>query len=117
MDCIGGDIHLGAIPSANGYRLPTELEWQNACWRGLRNVITVSDRMLLFSANTLYTEAGLPTEYRVADRLSNFWGLFDMHGGVAEWCHDNTRITRGGSRGDSAAVCTSSFRDDRQPVL
>ena len=77
-----------------GYRLPTETEWEYACragtttpyhfgkGRGGGNFQYMSSIGYGRSSHKL----GRPT--RVASYKPNAWGLFDMHGNVAEWCWD-----------------------------
>jgi len=69
--------------SANGYRLPTEAEWEYACRAGTNtaysNGNSITDSQAVFRSGTV-----LP----VGSFTSNKWGLYDMHGNVAEWCWD-----------------------------
>ncbi|OBZ13921.1 SUMF1/EgtB/PvdO family nonheme iron enzyme [Bacillus sp. FJAT-26390] len=105
---------------ANGYRLPTEAEWQYACKAGT-NAYQYGelDAIAWYQGNS----GGLIHE--VGKKLPNAWGLYDMLGNVWEWCwdlydvkvYDSYRIFRGGSWAEEARGCGATCRRRSHPTF
>ena len=79
--------------AATGYRLPTEAEWEYACRAGSVTAFyngPISDTNCdptLEQSGWYRCNAGWWTN-PVGQKISNNWGLFDMHGNVVEWVND-----------------------------
>jgi formylglycine-generating enzyme required for sulfatase activity len=82
--------------NTNGYRLPTEAEWEYACRAGTTTPFNTGNNITTSQANYNgnYPYNNNPKgEYRgrttpVGSFAPNAWGLCDMHGNVCEWCGD-----------------------------
>lgn len=82
--------------TANGYRLPTEAEWEYACRAGTTthfftgNMQHPDDELLdpNMDAAGWYSGNSENNTHPVKQKLPNAWGLYDMHGNVSEFCWD-----------------------------
>ncbi len=78
------------------YRLPTEAEWEYACRAGTTTPFafgkSLSSTQANFNGNFPYGGADkgpfLNKTDKVGSYAPNAWGLYDMHGNVAEYCSD-----------------------------
>ena len=129
------EMAAGRLANGFAYRLPTEAEWEYACRAGSQTAFAYGDdasgqyldQAAWFKSNTGGAESGSPRA--VGRKEPNAWGLFDMHGNVAEWCldafalytqgspagrisaaSDAERVVRGGSWADEASLCRSAAR-------
>jgi len=103
---------------ADGFRLPTEAEWEFACRAGSTGAHYGP------LAEVAWTSAdGLSAPADVGGRLPNLNGLFDTLGNAWEWCwdlldparYDDYRVFRGGGFADDAWSVRASTRRGGPP--
>ncbi|TDC68673.1 formylglycine-generating enzyme family protein [Actinomadura sp. GC306] len=105
---------------ADGYRLPSEAEWEYACRAGTSGV-----RYGDLDEIAWYRDNSGGEVHDVATRTPNAWGLHDMIGNVWEWCWDRYdpdvygpyRVFRGGGWQDPPRGCRASCRRKSHPTL
>ncbi|WP_428966996.1 formylglycine-generating enzyme family protein [Micromonospora fluostatini] len=106
-------------PAADGYRLPTEAEWEHACRAG-----TTGPRYGPLDEIAWYRDNSAERSHEVGGRRPNEWGLYDLLGNVWEWCWDvydpevygTYRVLRGGGWFDEHWSCRASVRRRSHPT-
>jgi sulfatase modifying factor 1 len=119
--------------TANGYRLPTEAEWEYACRAGTDGPYDFgsADKLRQFS---WFADNASEKTHAAGEKKPNRWGIFDLYGNVSEWCEDVysptyykespavdpvgpsnpgkdvKRVMRGGSWKASADMCRATVR-------
>ncbi len=104
---------------ADGFRLPTEAEWEYACKAG-----TTGIRYEQLELIAWYKDNSLMTSHSVGQKEPNSWGLYDMLGNVWEWCSDiydetvygSYRVFRGGGWADEERSVMATTRRRSHPL-
>jgi len=121
---------------ADGYRLPTEAEWEYAARAGTGGDRYFGNDRSKLSRHAWFKENATRGPQPVGQREPNSWGLYDVYGNVWEWCHDfygedyyrhsperdprgpqtgQSRVVRGGCWNSRPDMCRSAYRHYEDP--
>ena len=72
----------------NGYRLPTDAQWEYACRAGTTTNWHFGNAESELVDYAWYSKNSNSRTHEVGKKLPNAFGLYDMHANVYEWCWD-----------------------------
>ena len=122
--------------NANGYRLPTEAEWEYACRAETKTTFFFGNSPSKLASYAWFDENSGGKPQPVGQKRPNPRGLYDMYGNVWEWCNDfykvdyyqespeenpkgpktgETKVVRGGAWKFSNESCRSGYRYNENP--
>jgi formylglycine-generating enzyme required for sulfatase activity len=123
--------------NADGYRLPTEAEWEYACRAGSSGKYGIDGPEAELPRYAWFKPHSQGKPRPVGQKQPNGWGLYDMHGNVWQWCNDRysetyyaegpaedprgpaagaMRVLRGGAWDCTAEKLRSAYRHKEFPV-
>jgi formylglycine-generating enzyme len=121
---------------ANGYRLPTEAEWEYACRAGTTTAYFFGDNPGRLGDYAWFDKNSGGHPRPIGQKQPNPWGLYDIVGNVWEWCNDwykvdyyqespkqdprgadegQNKVLRGGAWRFSADNCRCGYRYNESP--
>lgn len=122
--------------NADGYRLPTEAEWEYACRAGATTAYYFGESESKLGDHAWYDKNSGGHPRPVGKKKPNAWGLYDMAGNLWQWCNDfyqvdyytqspkqdprgpdegKTKVVRGGAWRFSADNCRAGYRYNESP--
>ncbi len=133
------------LPKGYKFDLPTEAQWEYACRAGTNTSFNNGNNLRSISKYhsglelqdvAWYNDLENSSIKPIGQKKPNAWGIYDMHGNVAEWCRDGYgeypnsdvtdpigsydvtfRVFRGGGWHSYAQSCRSAHRNGLRPDL
>ena len=123
------ETEAGRLAAGWEYRLPTEAQWECACRAGTTTRFSFGDDETLAEDYVWHLRNSGGRSQGIGVKKPNAWGIYDMHGNVAEWCRDtyehdlpggtdpeirkrgSSKVYRGGSTDGNLKDCRSASRN------
>ena len=127
-----------SVLGGNGFRLPTEAEWEYSCRAGTKTTFPFGSNDTDIGKYAWFDKNSAGKTHPVGKKKPNGFGLYDMMGNVFEWCGDwfavdyyekspgtdptgparetELRVIRGGGWTIDAVLLRSAYRNRSRPI-
>ena len=115
-------MNVSIALGADGFRIPTEAQWEYACRAGTTTAFSLGDTADSINSGNASYNLGKPVA--VGSYKPNAWNLHDMHGSVMEWCWDwygpypagNAKDPAGPEFGKERVIRDGCWKDEHQAL-
>jgi len=103
--------------TGQGYRLPTEAEWEHACRAGTKTLWSFGDDASALGEYAWFNGNSNARTQPVGQKCPNRWGIYDLHGNVWEWVQDCWCLGSSGMSVDEVARVAGNGGDGARRVV